>query len=167
MAEPAPRPAFIPSIVYKDNRAALKWLENAFGFEPSEVLVDSNDNIVHAEMSHGAGVIMVGNEFAGWAKSPLSVGGANTQRIHVQIDSGIDAHFDRARKAGAKVVMEPKDQFYGVRSYTVQDHERPPLDFLANREARNRSRLQQSRLQDQAIEIGGSHGRERQCRYSG
>ena len=121
MAEPAPRPAFIPSIVYKDNRAALKWLEAAFGFEPSEVLVDSSDNIVHAEMSHGTGVIMVGGEFASWTKSPLSVGGANTQRIHVRVERDIDAHCERARKAGAKIVMEPADQFYGERTYMAQD----------------------------------------------
>ncbi len=123
MTAPRQRPSFIPSVIYKDNRAALKWLENAFGFEPSEVLVNSNDNIVHAEMSHGGGVIMVGNEFAEWAKSPASIGGANTQRIHVRVDSGIDQHFERARKAGAKIVMEPADQFYGERTYAVEDHE--------------------------------------------
>lgn len=76
MSATAPRrPAFIPSIIYKDNRAALKWLQKAFAFEPSEVLTDSEDHIVHAEMTHDDGVIMIGNEFAGWAKSPESVGG--------------------------------------------------------------------------------------------
>ncbi|HUH92223.1 MAG TPA: hypothetical protein VL742_03635 [Casimicrobiaceae bacterium] len=42
------RPAFIPSLAYKDNRAALKWLETAFGFEPSEVLTDASDRIGRA-----------------------------------------------------------------------------------------------------------------------
>ena len=50
------RPAFIPSLAYKDNRAALKWLQEAFGFEPSEILTDAEDHIVHAEMTHGDGV---------------------------------------------------------------------------------------------------------------
>ena len=49
------RPAFISSVIYKDNRAALKWLQNAFGFEASEVLTAANGDIVHAEMSHGDG----------------------------------------------------------------------------------------------------------------
>ena len=35
------RPAFISSVIYKDNRAALNWLQKAFGFEPSEVLTDA------------------------------------------------------------------------------------------------------------------------------
>jgi uncharacterized glyoxalase superfamily protein PhnB len=124
MATTAPRrPAVIPSIIYKDNRAALKWLQKAFGFEPSEVLTDSQDNIVHAEMTHEDGVIMVGSEFAAWTKSPESVGGANTQRVHVRLTNGIDEHCARARQAGAKITMEPADQFYGDRAYMAVDLE--------------------------------------------
>ena len=117
------RPAFIPSVIYRDNRAALKWLQQAFGFEPSEVLTDSEDNIVHAEMTHAGGVVMVGSEFTSWAKSPASVGDCNTQRIHVRIDKDIDGHCERARAAGAKILMEPTDQFYGDRSYIAIDLE--------------------------------------------
>jgi uncharacterized glyoxalase superfamily protein PhnB len=117
------RPAFIPSIIYKDNGAALKWLQEAFGFEPSEVLTDSNGGIVHAEMSHGEGVVMIGSEFAEWTKSPASVGGKNTQRVHVRLGQGIDEHCERARRAGAKIEMEPADQFYGDRTYTAVDLE--------------------------------------------
>ena len=124
MATCAPRrPAFIPSIIYRDNRAALKWLQTAFGFEPSEVLTDSKDNIVHAEMTHGDGVIMVGSEFTSWAKSPASVGDCNTQRVHVRLEKGLDEHCERARAAGAKILMEPADQFYGDRTYIAIDPE--------------------------------------------
>jgi uncharacterized glyoxalase superfamily protein PhnB len=124
MAAIAPRrPAFISSIVYTDNRAALTWLQKAFGFELSEVLTDAHDNIVHAEMSHDDGIVMIGNEFAGWAKSPASVGGKNTQRLHVRLARGIDEHCIRARQAGAKIAMEPTDQFYGDRTYVAVDHE--------------------------------------------
>jgi uncharacterized glyoxalase superfamily protein PhnB len=117
------RPSFIPSLAYKDNRAALKWLEDAFGFEPSEVLTDGDGNIVHAEMTYGDGVVMIGSEWEDWTRSPASLGGKNTQRVRVRIDKGIDEHFARARKAGAKVVMEPADQFYGDRAYIVTDLE--------------------------------------------
>jgi uncharacterized glyoxalase superfamily protein PhnB len=124
MASSTPRrPAFIPSLAYRDNRAALKWLESAFGFESSEVLTDAEDNIVHAEMTYEDGVVMIGTEWADWTRSPASLGGKNTQRVHVRIDSGIDEHYARAKKAGAKVVMEPADQFYGDRTYVVTDLE--------------------------------------------
>jgi uncharacterized glyoxalase superfamily protein PhnB len=117
------RPSFIPSLAYKDNRAALKWLQNAFGFEPSEVLTDAEGNIVHAEMTSGDGVVMIGTEWADWTRSPASLGGKNTQRVHVRIERGIDEHCARARRAGAKVVKEPEDQFYGDRTYIAADLE--------------------------------------------
>ena len=117
------RPAFIPSILYKDRAAALKWLQDAFGFEVSEILTDAKGDIVHAEMSHGEGVVMIGNEFTEWAKSPASVGGANTQRIFVHLDDGVDAHCERARKAGAQILIGPGDTFYGERSYMAVDLE--------------------------------------------
>ncbi len=124
MSAPTPRrPAFISSLVYKDDRAALQWLQQAFGFDVSGVLVDSHDKIVHAEMSHADGIIMVGNEWLDWARSPASLGGKNTQRIHVRIENGIDEHCERARKAGAVIMMEPADQFYGERSYVAVDPE--------------------------------------------
>ena len=122
MSAPIPRrPAFISSVIYKDNRAALAWLQRAFGFDAAEVLVDSRDNIVHAEMSHGDGVVMISNEFVDWARSPSSVGGTNTQRIHVRVEKDIDAHCERARQAGATIAMEPSDQFYGERCYVAID----------------------------------------------
>jgi len=117
------RPAFIPSLAYKDNRSALKWLETAFGFELSEVLTDAQGNIVHAEMTHDDGVVMIGGEWADWTRSPASLGGKNTQRVHVRIERGIDEHCARARQAGAKIVMDVADQFYGDRTYTVTDPE--------------------------------------------
>jgi uncharacterized glyoxalase superfamily protein PhnB len=117
------RPSFISALAYKDNRGALKWLQNAFGFEPSEVLTDAEGNIVHAEMTHGDGVVMIGTEWADWTRSPASLGGKNTQRVHVRIERGIDEHCARARRAGAKVVKEPEDQFYGDRTYIATDLE--------------------------------------------
>jgi uncharacterized glyoxalase superfamily protein PhnB len=124
MATPIPpRPAFIPSVIYKDNRAALHWLQDAFGFDAGEVLTDSKDNIVHAEMVHEDGVVMISQEFTSWAKSPASVGGSNTQRVHVRLSKGLDEHCARARQAGAKIVMEPATQFYGDRTYMAADPE--------------------------------------------
>src|SRR5262249_1642138 len=115
MAKAAGRPAFIPSVIYKDRRAALDWLEKAFGFERSFIMTDSNGEIGHAEMSCGDGIVMIASEFVEWAKSPLSVGGKNTQRIFVHLASGVDEHYARARVSGAKIVMPLDDTFYGDR----------------------------------------------------
>ncbi len=89
----------------------------------SEVLTDSKGNIAHAEMTHGDGVVMIGNEWTDWAKSPASIGGKNTQRIHVRLEKDIDKHCEHARKSGAFILMEPADQFYGDRTYSARDLE--------------------------------------------
>jgi uncharacterized glyoxalase superfamily protein PhnB len=56
-------------------------------------------------------------------RSPASVEGINTQFIRVHLADGIDAHCERARAAGARIVAEPEDQFYGSRVYRALDPE--------------------------------------------
>ncbi len=117
---------FTSAIFYKDPKAALSWLEKVFGFELT-MLIESPDGDVrqmHSEMAfEGKGRIMVGAEWADWTRSPASVGGANTQNMHVQVEEDIDAHCERARAAGARIVGEPSDQFYGDRTYRALDLE--------------------------------------------
>jgi uncharacterized glyoxalase superfamily protein PhnB len=145
MAASAPqRPAFIPSVIYKDNRAALQWLQQAFGFEVGEVLTDSKDNIVHAEMTHEDGVVMIGSEFTSWARSPQSVGSSNTQRVHVRLSNGIDEHCARARQAGAQIVMEPATQFYGDRTYMAVDLEGHHWTFFQHVEDVSPAQMEQA-----------------------
>jgi uncharacterized glyoxalase superfamily protein PhnB len=117
------RSTFGPAIFYKDPRAALEWLEKAFGFETTLLITDDNGNPVHAEMSFGDGYIMVGYEWHERAKSPLSIAGANTQNVHVQLTEDIDAHCERARAAGARIEQEPETQFYSDRTYRAVDPE--------------------------------------------
>ena len=74
-------------------------------------------------MTHADGIVMIGGEWADWTRSPASLGGKNTQRVHVRIDRDIDEHCAHARASGAKVVKEPEDQFYGERTYIATDLE--------------------------------------------
>ncbi|MEM7444193.1 MAG: VOC family protein [Pseudomonadota bacterium] len=117
------RPALASAVIYKDPKAALEWLENAFGFERSMLITDDDGNIGHAEMTVGECYLMVGAEWASYVASPASVDGKNTQSIHVHLKDDIDAHRNRAVAAGAEIVREPEDQFYGDRVYAVKDPE--------------------------------------------
>ena len=76
-------------------------------------------------MTYGKSVVMVGNEWSEDHKSPKSIGGKNSQSIHVQLAEGedLDAHYQRARAAGAEILMEPNMQFYGDRTYRARDPE--------------------------------------------
>jgi uncharacterized glyoxalase superfamily protein PhnB len=114
-----------PALSYQEPKKAFRWLEEAFGFEPEFVLLDADGNLGHSEMSFGDSIIMVGNEWSDDHRSPRSVGGKNTQSVHVQLAEGddIDAHCARAREAGATIIQAPETQFYGDRTYRARDLE--------------------------------------------
>jgi uncharacterized glyoxalase superfamily protein PhnB len=123
MSESTARPTFGSALACKDPVAELEWLEKAFGFDTTLKIVDESGKMVHSEMGFGNGYLMVGDEWAENVKAPSSAGGANTQRLTVILDSDVDAHFARAKAAGAKITMEPTDQPYGARGYLAVDPE--------------------------------------------
>lgn len=119
-------PTFTPSIIYRDPIAATDWLAAAFGFELTMAIDDPDGDVSrgHYEMSSaGSGRVMIGGKWDAEMASPLDIDGRLTQTVHVAIDTDVDAHCDHAKAAGATVVAEPSDQFYGDRTYRVLDHE--------------------------------------------
>jgi uncharacterized glyoxalase superfamily protein PhnB len=123
MAMPANRPTVSSGVVYRDPRAAIAWLEKALGFETTMLIEDPSGGIAHSELRLGDSVIMVGTEWDENHKSPASLGGKNTQSLHIQIDSDVDAHCRQAKAAGADVFKEPETQFYGDCTYRCRDPE--------------------------------------------
>ena len=111
------------ALSYKDPKAAFRWLEEAFGFESLMVILDAEGNLAHSEMTYGDSVVMIGTEWTAKHRSPQSIDGINTQTVHIQIEDDVDAHCERARKAGAKILQEPETQFYGDRTYRCIDPE--------------------------------------------
>jgi len=123
-------PVFVPSVFYKEPMAALRWLEAAFGFEVTTLVTDADGNLAHSEMTFEGGSLTVGGEWesaelVGPARmrSPQTVDGVNTQFVRVHLAEGLDAHCERARAAGARILAEPEDQFYGSRVYRALDPE--------------------------------------------
>lgn len=114
-------PAVMPYLYYEDARSALTFLTTAFGFQEKFRMEGESGRIEHAEVEIGdKGVVMLGEPGEGYT-SPKSAG-KKTQSIYVYVDD-VDGHFDRAREAGATIVREPKDQFYGDRNYGAEDPE--------------------------------------------
>ncbi|NMN99859.1 glyoxalase [Gordonia sp. TBRC 11910] len=117
---------FTSAVFYRDQKAALAWLSEAFGFETTMAIEGPPDS---PEMSHyemaapSGGRIMIGGQWADWTRSPAGLDGANTQSVHVMLASGLDAHCERARAAGAVIAAEPAEQFYGDRIYRAIDPE--------------------------------------------
>jgi uncharacterized glyoxalase superfamily protein PhnB len=117
------RASIVPAIIYRDPRAALDWLEAAFGFVRTMVITSPDGSVEHAEMRHGDGQLMIGGEWADFTASPLALDARNTQMIHVHLADGLDAHCEHARRAGATILQEPTDQFFGDRTYRARDLE--------------------------------------------
>ncbi|MBL8553191.1 MAG: VOC family protein [Phenylobacterium sp.] len=117
------RGALMSAVVYRDPKAALKFLEAAFGFELFMLIEDGEGNLVHSEMRFGNAAIMVGYEWSDDYRSPASIGGKVTQSVAIGIDTDIRAHCERARAAGMEILAEPELQFYGDSTYRCRDPE--------------------------------------------
>ena len=111
---------------YQDAPAAIDWLCRAFGFEKHLVVPGEGGTIAHAQPSFGNGTIMLGSgdhgEFSRWVKTPRELGGLGTQSPYV-IVADADAHYARAKAAGAEIVVDIKDEDYGGRGYSCRDPE--------------------------------------------
>ena len=99
-ADPKRRPTIVPRLPYENVGAALAFLERAFAFR---------------EVPAARGVRADG------AISPMS-GGVESQFISVHVDD-IDAHYQRAVAAGARIADELRDHSWGERTYWALDLE--------------------------------------------
>ncbi|MEO8457156.1 MAG: VOC family protein [Chloroflexota bacterium] len=115
-------PTVYPVLWYRDAPSAMAWLKEAFGFEEMVVIPGENGTIVHAEMSFGEGVIMLGSARleSGWA-SPLDLP-AVCQSIYMVVPDP-DAHYERAKAAGAEITIGLETTDYGSRQYSAKDPE--------------------------------------------
>ncbi len=121
----------VPMLSYEDVGAAIEWLGKAFGFEEVERFEDEG-RVTHAGVSYEGSRFEIGwpgpdyqspkrhaetcEAARRWMSTKSVVDGA---LVHVD---DVDAHFDRARGAGATILREPEDQPFG-RLYTAEDIE--------------------------------------------
>ena len=114
----------IPALRYREAAAAIDWLCAVFGFARKMVVRGEGGKIAHAELNVGDGMIMLGDvetEYGCLVAAP-SKGQPVTQGIYVVVDD-VDAHYARAKAAGAEIVIDIKTQGYGGRDYTARDLE--------------------------------------------
>jgi uncharacterized glyoxalase superfamily protein PhnB len=110
----APPATVTPVLVYPDVRAAVVWLETAFGFEERVRIGDAH----RAQMRVGEDGAIVVADMRGQQVGPSP--GEVTHVIKVRVPA-VDARFARARDAGARVVEEPTTHEYGERSCMLDD----------------------------------------------
>ena len=112
----------VPYLTYADAAPAIDWLCRVFGFEEVRRMETGDGRIGHAALSFMGEQVMISSAFdeAG-TRSPRDLPGLH-QQITVYVDD-VDAHFAQAQAEGAAILSEPEDQFWGDRTYWVQDLE--------------------------------------------
>src|SRR5690348_14325323 len=99
---------------------AIEFYARAFGATEIFRLTEPSGRIGHAEVKIGPATLMLSDEYPEHGiKGPRALGGTSFS-IHLHVDD-VDGMFERAVGAGASVVRQLKDQFYGERSGTVRD----------------------------------------------
>ncbi len=129
MEDRAQLPTVGPVIWYRKPKAAIDWLEAAFGFDRRLVVEGDEGAVHHSELTMGNGYIMVVGPPHDHVVSPAEFGGRSTQSVHIQLTESLDEHCARSRAAGAQIVREPATQPYGDRVYTCLDLEGHPWSF--------------------------------------
>jgi PhnB protein len=109
-----------PYLIVKDAARAIEFYKKAFGAMELMRMPGAGGKIGHAEIKIGDSPIMLADEVPGMGfRSPESIGGSPVSILLYVED--VDAVFNEAVAAGAKVQRPVADQFYGDRSGGVTD----------------------------------------------
>jgi uncharacterized glyoxalase superfamily protein PhnB len=110
----APPATVTPVLVYPDVRAAVAWLEAAFGFEERVRIGDGH----RAQLRVGLDGAVVVADVGGDRVAPD--GGGETHLVKVRVPD-VDSAFARARERGARIVEDLTTWEYGERSGVLED----------------------------------------------
>ena len=110
-------PDVYPVLRYSDGRSAIDWLIRAFGFRSHFEVAAANDDVGHAVLALGRGMVMLAGS---GEPDPVNPWSMERGGVYVVVDD-IDAHYDRALAAGAQIVMPLADTEYGSRQYSARD----------------------------------------------
>jgi PhnB protein len=110
-----------PHLTVRDGMRLIEFYTQAFGAkELRRSVAPDGKSLLHAELSIGDSRIFLNDAFPEMgARSPLDIGGTPVQ-IHLYVED-VDALYQSATTAGAKVVMPLADQFWGDRYGVVED----------------------------------------------
>lgn len=112
----------IPLLVYEDIEAAHEFLVRAFGLGAGRLDRDEDNRVVHGEVDADGQVIWLHRATLEHELISASSQSAASGGLVINVED-VDAHFDHARAAGARIDNPPVDQPYGRREYEARDLE--------------------------------------------
>jgi PhnB protein len=113
------RNAIVPHIYVSGASRGIAFYQRAFGAVELFRIARADGSIVHAEISIGGSVIMIGDPDGKLYDEPGRLGHC-TAGLHVITDDN-EGLFRRATDAGAEPIQHPTDMFYGASSASVRD----------------------------------------------
>ena len=111
--------AVIPALAFKGANTALKWYVNVLNAKEKMRFDAPDGTIAHAEITIDDNVIMISEENPEYNISPKTLGG-NSVNLCAYVPD-VDAVIKKAVANGAKLIAEPKDEFYGDRTGRFED----------------------------------------------
>ena len=115
-----PNQSIYPTFRYRDASSMIDWLVKAFGFAV-EAKFEDGGTVGHAELSLGGSIVMLGeardDAYGRMVGGPGQPGGKST---YVAVGD-VDAVYETAKAAGAKILEEPVDRDYGSREFICAD----------------------------------------------
>lgn len=113
----APRATVVPILVYEDVEKAIDWLCGTFGFKERLRAGRPGDSASHAQLVIADGAVMLGRQ-GGEFRPPRPNEVSQYVTVHVE---NVNAHFEHARRCGAKILKPLTDMPFGERQYTAED----------------------------------------------
>jgi uncharacterized glyoxalase superfamily protein PhnB len=110
-----PADSVLPHVTYQNLAAAIEWLTRVFGFKEHYRYGEGPSG---GQMWAGTAAIQV-QQAEDREKSPAQLG-YGTQSLTIFIDD-VDAHYARAKSAGAKIREEPHATVCGEYQYAAED----------------------------------------------
>jgi PhnB protein len=122
MTQPVPAGfhTLTPHLVVADGAAAIEFYKKAFGAqENTRLLTPDGKTMMHAQLTIGNSVFMLGGEMPPHCLSPKNRG-VSSVYLHLYV-ADADAAFDRVVQAGGIIRMPVFDMFWGDRYGVVED----------------------------------------------
>jgi PhnB protein len=109
-----------PYLICKDAKVEIEFCQKAFGATLLFQLDMPDGKVGHAELKVAGGLVMLADEFPEWkCLSPATIGGSGSSTMIYVED--VDALFQQAVAAGAKVLQPLENHFYGDRTCKLED----------------------------------------------
>ena len=107
-----------PTLAVRNMKETIEFYKNSLGFMVGMCFPDAN-NPEYADLSKDGMVLMfIPAENVGIASEEKLGIGVN---LYMQIDGDIDEYYDELKKGGVRVLVDIKDEPFGIRDFTIED----------------------------------------------